>query len=221
MPWRSRPASPVEASNWSRHDGARPIDIQEQLGSSDERLRDQLAEADVIVVSVGFNDQPPSADDHDGCPPAVSDATRLEGVIQIAANTSEACIDGVIPIIRGQVADVLAQLREVAPDAAIATLTAYDTWRGWAELDAADPATVEALYAAETYWFQQWHAALCEEAEAAGAVCIDVYHAMNGPNGTDAGGDLLAAYHTHPSQAGNDVIRDLLIDANLMATDGS
>ena len=211
---------PVVASNWSRHDGARTIDIQEQLGS-DDRLRDELADADVIVMSVGFNDQPPFADDHEGCPPAVNDATSLDDVFLTAADTSEECLDAVVSIIRGQIADVFAQLREVAPDAAIATLTAYDSWRGWPELDGADPATVEALHAAETYWFTAWSAALCEEAEAAGAICIDVYRAFNGPDGTDPAGELLADDHTHPSQAGNDVIRDLLLDADLLGSAGS
>lgn len=211
---------PVEASNWSRHDGARTVDIQEQL-ASDERLRARLAEADVIVMSVGFNDQPPFADDHEGCPPAVSDATSLADVILAAAGTNQACVDGVVPIIRSQIADVFARLREVAPDAAIATLTAYDSWRGWPELESADPATLEALHAAETYWFQQWNAALCEEAEAAGAVCIDVYGAFNGADGTDPAGELLADDYTHPSQAGNDAIRDLLLDANLLEARGS
>ena len=209
----------VDVSNRSRHDGARTIDIQEQL-ESDERLRQELAEADVIVMSVGFNDQPPFADDHEGCPPAVSDATSLEDVIQTAADTSEACVDGAVSTIRSQIADVFAKLREVAPDAAIATLTAYDSWRGWPELDGTDPATVDALYTAETYWFQQWTAALCEEAETAGAACIDLYHAFNGQDGTDPAGDLMAADHTHPSQAGNDVIRDLLLDANLLDSRG-
>jgi lysophospholipase L1-like esterase len=79
----------------------------------------------------------------------------------------------------------------------------------------------KALYAAETYWFKQWTAAQCEEAEAAGAACIDVYSAFNGPDGTEPAGELLAADYTHPSQAGNDVIRDLLVDAGLSPALGS
>ena len=80
---------PVSAENWSRHDGARTIDILEQL-ETDERFRDQLAAADVIVMSVGFNDQPPFADAHDGCPPAVNDAMSLEAIVQAGAEKSQA-----------------------------------------------------------------------------------------------------------------------------------
>jgi len=211
---------PVTANNWSRHDGARTIDILEQLGS-DQRLRDQLAGADVIVMSVGYNDQPPFADAHEGCPPAVNDAMSLEAIVQAGAETSPACIDGAVAIIRGQIAEVFGHLRELAPEAEIATLTGYDSWRGWPELGATDPTTLDTLYAAETYWFHEWNAALCEEAEAAGAVCIDVYRAFNGADGTEPPGDLVAADYTHPSQAGNDVIRDLLLDAGLSDSLGS
>lgn len=211
---------PVTASNRSRHDGARTIDILEQL-ESDQSLRDELATADVIVMSVGFNDQPPFEDAHEGCPSAVNESMSLEAVVQAGAETSAACIDGVVQIIRGQIAEVFGHLRELAPDAEIATLTAYDSWRGWPELDAMDPAAIDALYAAEMYWFQEWNAAQCEEANAAGAACIDVYHAFNGSDGTEPAGELLATDHTHPSQAGNDVIRDLLVDAGLAEALGS
>ena len=211
---------PVTANNRSRHDGARTIDILEQL-ESDESLRDELAGADVIVMSVGFNDQPPFEDTHEGCPPAVNEGTSLPDAVQAGADTSPACVDSVVAIIRGQLAEVFAHLREVAPDAEIASLTAYDSWRGWSDLDAMDPATVDALYAAETYWFQQFTAAQCEEAEAAGATCIDVYHAFNGADGTEPAGELLAGDYTHPSQEGNDIIRDLLVDAGLSEGLGS
>lgn len=205
---------PVTASNRSRHDGARTVDILGQL-ESDQGLRDELAAADVIVMSVGFNDQPPFEDTHEGCPPAVNEETSLQDAVQAGADTSQACVDSVVAIIREQLAEVFGHLREVAPDAEIASLSAYDSWRGWPELDAMDPATVDSLYAAETYWFQQFTAAQCEEAEAAGAACIDVYHAFNGSDGTEPATELMAADHTHPSQAGNDVIRDLLVDAGL------
>lgn len=211
---------PVTANNRSRHDGARTIDILEQL-QSDEALRDELSAAELIVMSVGFNDQPPFADAHEGCPPAVNDGMSLQAVVQAGAETSQACIDDVVAITRGHIAEVLRHLRQLAPDAEIAALTAYDSWRGWPELEAMDPTAVDALLAAETYWFQQWTAAQCEEAEAAGAACIDVYHAFNGSDGTEPAGELLAADYTHPSQAGNDVIRDLLVEADLSEGLGS
>lgn len=208
---------PVQALNRARHDGARTVDIAEQV-ESDQALLDELATADVIVISVGFNDQPPFFDAHEGCPAPVSEAASAQEAIATAAETSEGCIDTVVPVIREQVSGVFEKLREVTPDAAIAVLTPYDSWRGWTEVEAAEPATRDALYAAETYWFQQWNAALCEEADAAGATCIDVYHAFNGPDGTEPAAAFMADDYTHPSQEGNDVIRDLLIEANLLGS---
>lgn len=205
----------VEVLNRSRHDGARTIDIAEQV-ESDQALLDELATADVILLSVGFNDQPPFGDEHEGCPTPVGETASAQEAIAAAAETSEACIDMVVPVIREQVAGVFEKLREAAPEAAIGVLTPYDSWRGWTEVEAADPATRDALYAAETYWFEQWNAALCEEAVAADATCVDVYHAFNGPDGTDPPAAFVADDYTHPSQEGNDVIRDLLVEANLL-----
>jgi lysophospholipase L1-like esterase len=206
---------PVLAVNRSRHDGARTIDIVEQLKTDETLLRD-LASAGVVVMSVGFNDQPPFVDQHPGCPPPVSDPAPTSDVAKTAAATTSACIDTVVAVIRAQIADVFASVREVAPRASIAALTAYDSWRGWPELDAVDPATVEALYAAETAWFHEWNAAMCEEAAAVKATCIDVYAAFNGADGTDPPAEFVAADYTHPSQRGNDVIRDLLVEAALL-----
>ena len=204
----------VTALNRSRHDGARTVDILEQL-QTDADLLGELPTADVVVMSVGFNDQPPFADGHDGCPEPVTETDPLTTVVERAAATSHACIDTVVQVIRGQIAEVLAGVRERAPEAAIGALTAYDTWLGWPELDAVDARVRDKLYAAERYWMHEWREAMCAEAEAVGAVCVDVYSAFNGPYGDQPPADLVAADYTHPSQVGNDVIRDLLVEAGL------
>ena len=205
---------PVAILNESRHDGARTIDIVEQLKTDDELLA-KLASADVIVMSVGFNDQPPYADAYVGCPEPVSETDPLGTAIERAAATSQECIDSVVPVIQGQIADVFAAIREQAPDAAIGALTAYDTWIGWEALDSLDEPTRNRLYAAERHWFHEWRDAMCAEAEAVDAGCVDVYSAFNGADGTQAPADFVGDDYTHPSQVGNDVIRDLLIEANL------
>jgi lysophospholipase L1-like esterase len=205
---------PVAVVNRSRHDGARTIDIVEQL-QSDERLLAELATADVIVMSVGFNDQPPFADEHDGCPEPVTDTDPLTTAVERAAATSHDCIDSVVRVIRDQIADVFERVRAQAPDAAIGALTAYDSWVGWSELDSVDERTRADLYDAVRYWLHEWRSAMCEVAEAAGAVCVDVYSAFNGPDGTQPPTDFVAADYTHPSQEGNDMIRDLLIESDL------
>ena len=55
-----------------------------------------------------------------------------------------------------------------------------------------------------------WDKMMCEAAVKNGFTCVDIYHSFNGPDGLQAAGDLLAADYTHPSQAGNDRIAELL-----------
>lgn len=205
----------VTAVNRSRHDGARTIDIRTQLQEDDAFLA-ELADADLVVMSVGFNDQPPFVDEHEGCPPPISESATNAEAIEAGAATSHACVDTAVAFVRDQIGDVFAAIRDAAPDAPIAVLTAYDSWRGWSELDQVDPATTAALYNAVTYWLQSWRTAMCEEAAVVEAVCVDVYTAFNGADGSQPPGDLLAADHTHPSQEGNDAIRDLLVEAGLI-----
>ena len=208
---------PVAVVNQSRHDSARTIDIVEQL-QSDEGLLEDLARAEVVIMSVGFNDQPPFADAYDGCPEPMAESDPLSTAIERAAATSHDCVDTVVQAIRGQFAEVVAGVREQAPEAAIAALTAYDSWLGWSEVEAVDKRTRDDLYDAVRYWMHEWREAMCDEAEAVGAVCIDVYTAFNGPEGDQPPADFVAADYTHPSQVGNDVIRDLLVEAKLVGS---
>ncbi len=55
----------------------------------------------------------------------------------------------------------------------------------------------------------------CKIVEAHGAICIDVYHAFNGPKGTDPPGPFLAPDGTHPSADGHEKIAELLEAAGL------
>jgi lysophospholipase L1-like esterase len=204
---------PVTVLNRSRHDGAGTGQIQEQL-QSDEALLAELADADVVVMSVGFNDGPPFVNAPDGCPASPSGSAGALEFAEAGAATTRECVDTAVQLVRSQVADVYTGIRESAPEAAVGVLIPYDSWRGWPELEQVDPATISGLYDAVTYYLQTWRAALCEEAEAVEAVCVDVYSAFNGADGTEPAGSYLADY-AHPSQEGNDLIRDLLLEADL------
>jgi lysophospholipase L1-like esterase len=210
----ARIGRPVTVLNRSRHDGAQTNDILAQL-ESDENLLAELATADVIVMSIGFNDQPPFIDAYDGCPEPVTDNDSDQIYAERAAATSYECIDSTLLVLRRHVADVLANVREQAPDAGIGALTPYDTWLGWSGLDGVDRPTRDALHDVATYWMHEFREAMCAKAEAVGGVCVDVYSAFNGPDGAQAPTDFVAADYVHPSQEGNDAIRDLLVEANL------
>jgi hypothetical protein len=61
-----------------------------------------------------------------------------------------------------------------------------------------------------------WRDALCAEVAEVEGECVDLYRAFNGADGRQPAGQLLADDYTHPSQAGNDRIRDLLLQADLL-----
>jgi len=53
---------------------------------------------------------------------------------------------------------------------------------------------------------------MCEAAEAKGLACADIYHAVNGPDGLTSSGDLVADDYTHPSDKGNEIIANTLVE---------
>ena len=97
-------------------------------------------------------------------------------------------------------------------------LVPYDFWVGLPELAGAPDAARRASERLMTYAVDSWRDALCEVVAGIDATCVDVYAAFNGPEGRLDAGELVASDHTHPSQAGNDLIRDLLLEANLLPT---
>ena len=202
---------PVAVSNMSRHDGATTADIDGQLsaGGLDSLIRD----ADVVIVSIGFNDQPPYAGPDRPCSAAALDTNQQ--AIEAAAATTTACVDEATEQVRATARSVLGQVRALAPDAAIGAITAYNAWTGWSDLDAMGTQTADSVTDVIVYALDAWRAALCAEAVAVEAVCIDLLEPFNGPDGRTPAGDLLAADYTHPSQLGNDRIRDVLLESGL------
>ena len=160
-----------------------------------------------MIISTGFNDQPPY---YESMPCAAQQLETDEDVIAAIMATTTDCVDEVTER-RETAGHVLELMRTDAPEAAIGVLTAYDAWSGWENLDAAGPDTALAVSTVIRYALDQWRTALCAEADAVDAVCVDLYEGFNGPDGLEPAGDLLADDYTHPSQLGNDRIRDLLI----------
>jgi lysophospholipase L1-like esterase len=211
----ARTGLPVEVLNRSRHDGATTAMIQAQLASGD--LDTDLGRADVVIVSTGFNDQPPYADPSQPCAvPAIgSDQATDQQVFDALLATANDCVDQATANTRDRVADVLARVRALAPDAAIGVLTAYNSWTGWPNLDSLDADSRDRITDTVVYALEAWRTALCSEAASIDATCVDLLEPFNGPDGRRPACDLLAADCTHPAQAGNDLIRDVLLASGL------
>jgi lysophospholipase L1-like esterase len=202
----------VEVTNLSRHDGARTGDIVEQLQSGE--LTEPLANADLVIVSVGFNDQPPYVDPEVPC--HVEEPASAGEAVEAVLETTKACVDTATETLQQTAAEALAEVRAEAPEAALAALVPYDSWNGWLALDAVPAPQREAVTGLVSYSLVASREALCAEVEAVDGVCVDVYQAFNGADGRRPSGDLLASDYTHPSQEGNDRIRDLLLEAHLV-----
>ncbi|ROR66297.1 SGNH/GDSL hydrolase family protein [Agrococcus jenensis] len=198
-----------EVQNLSRHDGARVADILEQVerGTVDTAL----AGAQTVILSAGFNDQPPYWQPDAPC---VGEVGTEEQAIDTVIATTPECITEATAAVRADYAQLLAQIRERAPDTEIITLTSYNAWTGWEALDARGPEDSSAAQDVIVSALEQWRDAVCAETEAVGGTCVDLLAPFNGADGRTAAGDLLADDYTHPSQLGNDRIRDELLAAS-------
>ncbi|MDJ0335345.1 SGNH/GDSL hydrolase family protein [Salinibacterium sp. G-O1] len=202
---------PYLVVNRSRHDGAQTADILRELQSGS--LDAALGDAVVVIVSAGFNDQPPYADEGEACraEQLVTDAEVLAAVIA----TSTECITTQTASTGAELAGVLDHVREKAPEASILVLTAYNAWSGWSVLEAEQPDVRASVNSTIASGLIAWRAEVCKVVAVVDAQCVDLLEPFNGPEGTTAAGSLLADDYTHPSQEGNDLIRDVLLDADL------
>ena len=216
---------PVEVADRSRTDTAGLLDIEAQV-SGEERLREQLAEADVVIVSVGANDVMPDAAAAGmlrkrrggdwGCGGDMGSTTKSYAAWALA--TTPECLEagrmaylGLYDSIFGTVAE----LRHWQPTVAIA-LNTYDRHLYGADFVEAglDQLTLDTLWPWMTALYEDWNRMECGRASAHYFTCVDVHHAFNGPAGDQPLGDL-SVDGVHPSQAGHDLIASLLVDLDL------
>lgn len=188
----------VEVQNFSDHTGL----TVERLLQGLEPLKDYLSEADVIVVGIAHNSSELSAERPCGEPLTDENFPQWDAVDPACAARAA---DHYRPLY-DRLYERVAATREGQP-AVLLTLNRYNDWIGYAEAD---------LTAAEerrtTVVLDAWNSMLCASAERHGFACADLYQAFNGANGGRPSGDLLAQDYTHPSQRGNDVIAEVLVD---------
>jgi lysophospholipase L1-like esterase len=203
----SQSGEPVEAENLSTHDNLTSPQLLTRI-KTDDHYRDAVAVADILIVSTGHNDTPwaVTTDSCDGD----------SGDNPVWAQYREPCLTKTAKKQAGSLTKFLAEakkLRAGEPTVQIVT-TVYNDWIGWSDAPAAatkaSAAALDAFFEAE-----------CRAAERAGAVCLDNYHAFNGPDGLTPAGDLLGPDYTHPSQAGHDLFAHLLMDVDVTAVTGS
>ncbi|MEV5054327.1 SGNH/GDSL hydrolase family protein [Arthrobacter sp. LAR12-1-1.1] len=205
----------VTVRNRSRHDGAKTQDIAKQLGV-DKNLIAELGTADVVLLSFGFNDQPPYASGGSPCQ-SVKESDDDAAFVSGLAGTTAECMDSKTQDLRALSTTILSRVRELSPNSSVGVLNSYNSWIGW-EAASKYPDKVTAVAEKSAYALDAWNTALCNEAAAIKAACLDIYHAFNGVDGRSPAGVLLAADYTHPSQAGNDAITKVLLASETLKT---
>lgn len=221
----ARTGRPVEVENRSRNDSAGMTQIKLQV-TKEERLRREVASADIVVVSVGFNNALPDPQtqaslagfyDRDfGC---VGDmGTTIRSYVDWALTTTPECRQTtrdayawLYDVIFGEIVS----LRAGRPTVLIA-LNVYDANLQGRDFQAAGipPETLDKLWPWMIDVYDQWNTMECERAAAHGFACVDLYHAFNGPDGDQSLG-ALTVDGAHPSQKGNDLIAALLAEVDI------
>lgn len=194
----------VEAQNLSRHDGYTAARMAVDLPGSP--LTATLAAADIIVVTIGHNDTPWNASD-DACD---GDTEPTDAPAVWRAYTGP-CVETEVARFRHNmdtILTVIAGLRAGMPTALRLT-TQYN--------DVLAVPTAPAIAKTVSIRVKDaFNEAACQVAEEHGFVCVDVYHAFNGPNGDQNPGDLISSSdYTHPTAKGHQLIAQLLEQAGI------
>ena len=192
-----RSAARITTQNLSQDTGITSSDLAREIGT-DVSMRTAVADADVVTVSVGHNDTPWNAatdpcDGHRGYPNAGW------------ATYHGTCLAKTVADYERNLATVLtgiATLRAGKPTLILVT-NDYDDIIG-------DPAVTASVNPIAIRVVTAFARTTCRSATKHQAMCIDTYHAFNGPAGKDSATRLLESDHTHPDEAGHQLIAHLL-----------
>ena len=201
----------VDLKNLSQHDNNTAARMAVELPNK-PALLDALRAADIITLTIGHNDTPWNAID-DACD---ADHGFFDGNAKASWKALVGpCLGTEVDRYRRNLTSILDQIVELRAGrpTAIRFTTQYSDI---SDVPGGDPVCCppEAITVFATVK-DAFNKAACEIVKAHGAICIDVYHAFNGPKGTDPPGPLLARDGTHPSAAGQEKIAELLEAAGL------
>ena len=202
---------PVDLRNEARP-GAQIEDLQSLLDSNTV-VQGAIANADIVVVSIGYNNGAPW-DPDDPCH-VQEVATDADLIPAILAMTPE-CITDTIEKYRGELDAAYGRIAEVAGDREQVRITfgVFDNIRDNPGSDGTLPqVSVEQMQPAIEKFksiYDQWNAMDCEVATAHGFVCADLRHAFNGPDGNSSVGPYASPDWVHPNEAGQAVMAKLL-----------
>jgi lysophospholipase L1-like esterase len=205
----------VVVTNRARGDSAGVPQIVTQV-TTDVELRAELTRADIVVLSVGFNNalpdigNPPPGGLTAGCDkvaPGSSDAT-IGHIVATTPSCNAKAAEAFSPLY-DTILDTMTGLRQGKPTVYL-VLNAYDGNISNPDIKAAlDPKTFATAEKVIVNAYDTWNQMLCARVKAHNMNCVDIYHAVNGPRG-DKPSFPLTVDGAHPNQKGNDLIAELL-----------
>jgi lysophospholipase L1-like esterase len=189
----------VTTSNLSQHNSLTLPMLMDEL----DAFKDPLSNADAIIVGIahnsfGLNSEKPCGTTFDEDTFTLKDWSKV----------TPACAVSSAAEYRPEYDELFATIatwRKGKPTVLL-TINKYNDWNGW-EAAHLTPDQVNRT----VFMHDAWNRMLCGSAKRHGFVCADIYHAINGSDGTTPSGDLLAGDYTHPSDAGNQRIAEVLI----------
>jgi len=183
---------PVEVHNLTMHNGlTSPVLLSyikqgTQIGRAGEDARKAVASADIVSVTIGFNDSTMAA------------ADDLAAFSKRYKTTLDAILTQIDTLRAGK--PTIVRVTEI-----------YNNGIGERpELDPDGPGTGVHVWKPIT---EAQNEVICAVAKAHAAVCVDIYHPFNGPDGTSSPGaaGYLGPDGIHPSQLGQDAIAAALV----------
>jgi lysophospholipase L1-like esterase len=197
---------PVDVHNLSQHNGLHTDDLLQEL-KNDSQRRDALANADIIIVSISYNDNPITGDD-DPC-------HAFKDNNWVWAKLTPACTSAAAVAFQPKLASVYSQivaLRAGKPTI-FRTINMYNDSIGGTDGQTGQVTPPEATNPTRAL-YDAWSGMICKAAIANGFRCADTYHAFNGPDGLKVAVGVLTASTSngHPSDKGNEVIAKVLAD---------
>ena len=205
-----RSGRPVTTLMRSRNDNAGVPELLSQV-SGDASLRHDIASADVVVMSIGFNnvvpdyDHPPPGGPFPGCHQQVPNVTDY--IVAHILATTPACTAKAVGAWAKDYDRIFTTILALRPDkpTTVIAMTVVD-----GNLDNSDIRAGLAPLQFATFEkvlvdaYDQWNTMVCARATAHHATCADSYHAANGPRG-DQAPTAYIDQHAYPNQAGNDL----------------
>lgn len=188
-----------------------------ELVSGDTAARAALEDAAVVVVATGAFNSLPDPTTGIGCP-----GTLGPTYAAWARTTNRTCLAEMIKtygLLYDSVFAEIKKLRAGEPTVYVAlNVLDYNIEVGGPDSLLGQVKGAERTFAKRfaVAANDRWNAMLAERAKAAGFTLVDIYHAVNGPQGMDPGTQFSAG-GGHPNQAGHDLIAGLITQVDLSA----